>query len=299
MGMVIKVKTVLIGAGSDLGVHVDGAHLGPTKLINDLNDFYKGEVINLVQEKTIIKSKEKLDLRKNEKEIEKFNTTLYNAIDEKIKDAYFPILLGGDHSVAVASALASANNNGNIGIIWFDAHTDYHTFDTTISGNIHGLPLAAITGYKNEELRTFHKGKTINPKNAVIVGARSVDAPEYINLKDAGVSIFTTEDLKEQGIDTIVEKSFAIATNGTNKTHISYDLDLIDPTVAPGVSVPAVNGINKEEAKKINDLILEHIDQVVSYDLVEYNPIRDIDNKTENIALDILKDVISKIENSK
>ena len=104
-------KTILIGAGSDLGVHIDGAHLGPTQLLNDLKDFYKGEKISLIQDETIIKSRNLSDRRKNEYEIDKFNTDLYNNILEKMKQEYFPILIGGDHSVAVASALADAAVN--------------------------------------------------------------------------------------------------------------------------------------------------------------------------------------------
>ena len=145
-------KTILIGAGSDLGVHIDGAHLGPTQLFNDLKDFYKGEKLSYIQDENIIKSRNLSDRRKNEYEIDKFNTKMYNDILEKMKNEYFPILVGGDHSVAVASALADSAINENIGIIWIDAHPDYNTFETTTTGNIHGLPLAAINGYKNNIL---------------------------------------------------------------------------------------------------------------------------------------------------
>ena len=100
-------KSMIFGAGSDLGVHIDGAHLGPTQLINDLQSFYKGETLNITQDENIIKSRNLSDRRKNEYEIDKYNTALYNAMVEKIKQEYFPILIGGDHSVAVASALAS------------------------------------------------------------------------------------------------------------------------------------------------------------------------------------------------
>ena len=122
-------KTFIVGAGSDLGVHIDGAHLGPIQLMNDLKGFYKGESFSLVQNENIIKSRNLSDRRKNEYEIDKFNTQLYKTILEKVKDGYFPITIGGDHSVAVASALASAKVHDNIGIIWFDAHTDYNTFE--------------------------------------------------------------------------------------------------------------------------------------------------------------------------
>ncbi len=290
-------KTFIIGAGSDLGVHIDGAHLGPIQLMNDLKGFYKGESFSLVQNENIIKSRNLSDRRKNEYEIDKFNTQLYKTILEKVKDGYFPITIGGDHSVAVASALASAKVHDNIGIIWFDAHTDYNTFETTVSGNIHGLPLAAITGYKNHELRYFYDGNTIQPSKTVVVGARSIDDWEKDNIKYSGITVFTTEDIKEKGVEAVVEEAFAIAGNRTKGVHISYDLDLIDPEIAPGVSIPEFDGITEEEAMKINELIMKHLDQVVSYDLVEFNPLRDKDRKTEQIAVNLLAQMIRAVEN--
>ena len=183
-------KTVIIGAGSDLGVHIDGAHLGPVQLMNDIKGFYQGEQNLFLQDNDILKSRNLSDRRKNEYEIDNFNTTVYNAIVEKMKQDFFPILIGGDHSVAAASALASAKIHQNIGIIWFDAHADYNTFDTTVSGNMHGLTLAAITGYKNHELRYFHDGNIIQTSKAVIVGARSIDPWEKDNLKYSGITVF-------------------------------------------------------------------------------------------------------------
>ena len=202
-------KTIVVGAGSDLGVNIDGAHLGPVQLINDLKSFYQGEILSLLQDDKIIKSRNLSDRRKNEYEIDKFNTALYNKISEKINENYFPILIGGDHSVSVASALASAKKYKNIGIIWFDAHTDYNTFDTTVTGNIHGLPLAAITGYKNHELRYFHDGEIIKPTKAVVVGARSIDDWEKDNIKYSGLTVFTNDDIKERGLEAVVEEAFS------------------------------------------------------------------------------------------
>lgn len=290
-------KTFIVGAGSDLGVHIDGAHLGPIQLMNDLKGFYKGESFSLVQNENIIKSRNLSDRRKNEYEIDKFNTELYKIILEKIKDEYFPITIGGDHSVAVASALASAKVHENIGIIWIDAHTDYNTFDTTVSGNIHGLPLAAITGYKNHELRYFHDGNIIQPAKTVVVGARSIDDWEKDNIKYSGITVFTTQDIKEKGVEKVMEEAFKIATDRTKGVHISYDLDVIDPEVAPGVSIPEFDGITEEEAMKINEQIMKHLNDIVSYDLVEFNPLRDINRKTEQIAVNLLAQIIRSIEN--
>lgn len=292
-------RTMIFGAGTDLGVNIDGASLGPVQLMNDLKAFYKGESMMFEQDKDIIKSRNLSDRRKNEYEIEKFNTNLYKNMVDKIKEEYFPIMIGGDHSAAIASALASAKVNIDVGIIWIDAHTDYNTFETTVTGNIHGLPLAAINGYKNSELRYYHDGKVIQPSRTVIIGARSIDDAEKDNVRYSGVTVFTTQDIKEKGIKAIMDEAFKIAGYKTKGIHISYDLDIIDPDVAPGVSVPEFDGINEEEAMKINEYIINHMQSVLSYDLVEFNPLRDVDRKTEQIALNLLAQVIRAAENKK
>ena len=292
-------RTMIFGAGTDLGVNIDGANLGPVQLMNDLKAFYKGESMMFEQDKDIIKSRNLSDRRKNEYEIEKFNTNLYKNMVDKIKEEYFPIMIGGDHSAAIASALASAKVNIDVGIIWIDAHTDYNTFETTVTGNIHGLPLAAINGYKNSELRYYHDGKVIQPSRTVIIGARSIDDAEKDNVKYSGVTVFTTQDIKEKGIEAIMDEAFKIAGYKTKGIHISYDLDIIDPDVAPGVSVPEFDGINEEEAMQINEYIINHMQSVLSYDLVEFNPLRDVDRKTEQIALNLLAQVIRAAENKK
>ena len=288
-------KSIIFGAGSDLGVHIDGAHLGPVQLINDLQSFYKGEAQSFTQDENIIKSRNLSDRRKNEYEVDKFNTVLYNAMVEKIKQDYFPILLGGDHSVVVASALASLKVHGDLGIIWIDAHTDYNTFETTITGNIHGLPLAAITGYDCKELTNFITNEYINPKNAVIVGARSIDPWEIGNIRNAGVTVFTTQDIKENGVQNVMDEAFKIALNNTQGTHISYDIDVIDPIIAPGVSVPEINGINDNEAYEIMNYLISRKRDIKSMDLVEFNPTRDINNKTYKIAKKILEEILKEI----
>lgn len=292
-------RTMIFGAGTDLGVNIDGASLGPVQLMNDLKAFYKGESMMFEQGKDIIKSRNLSDRRKNEYEIEKFNTNLYKNMVDKIKEEYFPIMIGGDHSAAIASALASAKVNIDVGIIWIDAHTDYNTFETTVTGNIHGLPLAAINGYKNSELRYYHDGKVIQPSRTVIIGARSIDDAEKDNVRYSGVTVFTTQDIEEKGIEAIMDEAFKIAGYKTKGIHISYDLDIIDPDVAPGVSVPEFDGINEEEAMKINEYIINHMQSVLSYDLVEFNPLRDVDRKTEQIALNLLAQVIRAAENKK
>lgn len=272
---------VIIKAKTDLGVHVDGADEGPDKIYNN-NSI-------VVQKDNIIKSKDKRDLRKNELHINKFNKGLYNQVYKVLESKKFPIILGGDHSLAIGSALASNDYNNGIGVIWVDAHTDFNTFETTRTGNIHGLPLAAIAGYHCEELYSFSKSN-VNPKNIVVVGARSVDPWEIGNVIDAGVTMITTDEVIKMGAEEAIKKAFLIASNGTNGVHISYDLDFIDPVDAPGVSIPETNGIKKDLALQIADEINKY-NNVVSYDIVELNPSRDINNKTEIIAKEVLQKI--------
>ena len=291
--------TMIFVACTDLGVHIDGADLGPVQLMNDIKSFYQGESMLFSKDKDIIKSRNLSDRRKNDYEVEKFNTQLYKNMVSKIKEEYFPIMIGGDHSAAIASALASAKVNIDVGMIWIDAHTDYNTFESTVTGNIHGLPLATINGYKNSDLRSYHDGKIIQPSKTVIIGARAIDDGEKDNVRYSGVTVFTTQDIKEKGVEAIMDEAFKIAGFKTKGIHISYDLDVIDPDIAPGVSIPEFDGISEEEAMKINEYIVKNFKDVLSFDLVEFNPLRDIERKTEQIALNILAHIIRAAENKK
>ena len=284
----------IVNACTDLGVAVDGANLGPDELTKDLRE-KEIRGIYRVYANEENQEKDKDNKKKNLKNINLFNEKLYNTVLDIIENGHFPLTLGGDHSLVIASALASINKNKSLGIIWVDAHGDYNTFDTTITGNIHGLPLAAIDGYEKRDLVGFHNGNFYNPKNTVIVGGRDIDPLEAVNLKDAGVTIFTTEDVHKRGMASVMEEAISIACNGTEGMHISYDLDVIDPIICPGVSVPAKDGINLDEAYEVVDEIIKHKDKLKSLDVVEYNPLKDIDGKTKIIAKTIIKSIINNI----
>ncbi len=286
----------IINACSDFGVHVNGAKFGPEAISKDIQENEIGKKISNYYTLHAEEAKKELDKnnkKKNLGPVNEFNTKLYNLIDEVIKKEEFPITLGGDHVIAIASALASINTNKNMGIIWVDAHGDYNTFETTQSGNLHGLPYAVITNYEKKLLADFHNGNFYNPKNAVILGGRDIDELELPNIQDAGVTLISTEDIHKYGAEAMFKKAMEIALDGTDGVHISYDLDVIDPKIAPGVSIPAVNGINLDEAYKIADLISEEINKstVKSFDLVELNPLLDKDKVTEKIAFEIMQRV--------
>lgn len=286
----------IIAACSDLGVHVNGSNEGPKVLINNINKNNINKIKEINYNNYYKKELGKNNLKKNLNEINNFNKNLYNEVSNSLNNNMLPITLGGDHSIAIASALASINKYTNMGIIWFDAHGDFHTFETTVSGNIHGLPFAAITGYEKKLLSEFHNSNYFNFKNAVLLGARDIDEPDELNnLKNAGVTIITTEDIKKYGINKMAEKAISIASNGTNGIHISYDLDCIDCDIAPGVSVPVKNGINLDEAYSFVDYIIKNKEKIKSIDLVELNPSRDKEKITEKIATKILNKLIKNL----
>lgn len=277
-----------ISACSDLGVHVCGSEKGSLILTEnfDIKNY-------IIKKENIVKSSDPNDLRKNEKYINIFTKKVFDTASEILNNNKTPLLIGGDHSTVIGSALASQKYHKNIGIIWVDAHTDYNTFETTITGNIHGLPLAAINGLC-EDLTNFITTNHINPKNTIVVGYRSkeINADEEMNnIKMTGVTVFTTEDVKKYGPDVIMKKAIEIASNNTNGIHVSLDLDVIDPNIAPGVSIPEIDGISDNDMYLIVDEMLKHKDLVKSIDLVEFNHDLDIDNKTKEIALNILKKI--------
>ena len=284
-------KLDIILACEDLGVHVDGSDEGPKRIAKDLN---LNDTI-LVEKKDYVKEHDVENKKKNLEGVNDFNERLYSTAYNSLENGNKILTLGGDHSLAIASALASIKKNEKMGIIWVDAHGDYNTFETTITGNLHGLPLAVIDGYEKKLLSDFHNGNNYSSKNTVIIGARDLDDLERKNLKDAGVTIFTTKDIKNKGVNEIVNEAINIASSGVKKVHISYDIDVIDPLVAPGVSIPAIDGINEEEAYSIMDSILKHKDLINSFDIVEYNPSRDVNNRTNEIVLKLVNKVINNL----
>ena len=277
-------KITIIEANSDLGVKVDGSNLGPHILSEHFKDKY--DVIK-VDKGNYEKNKDINNKCRNLEAVNDFDERLYNTIlDLKEKDV-FPLNFGGDHTVAIASSLASIKKEESLGIIWIDAHADYNTFETTVTGNLHGLPLAAVNN-RCANLTKFHQGNYYNNENTVIVGGRDIDDWEWPNLEKDHIKVFTTEDIHKYGPEEIMKQAFEIASKNTNGVHVSYDIDVIDPEVAPGVSVPAVGGITKEEALEIANIIPKYKDIIKSMDVVEFNPTNDIDHKTEDLAVEII-----------
>ncbi len=273
----------VILASTDLGVHVDGTNLGPNVIIKYIENKNINEIIDIEKDK-IIKDKDHFNLKKNLDYINKFNSELYLQAYNSLKNGYTPITIGGDHSLAIATALASRDfYKEDIGVLWIDAHTDFNTFETTETGNIHGLPLAAIAGLC-KGLDDF-ANNNVKPQNIFVLGARSIDKKEKIVTNKANINVISTDYLLKHDTKEIIDNIFKAMPS---KVHVSYDLDLIDPFDAPGVSVPEIDGIRKKQAYEIMDCLKKYQQRITSFDLVEYNPTFDKNDKTLKIAIDIL-----------
>ena len=190
-----------------------------------------------------------------------------------------PLSLGGDHSMAVGSVSGVAEfyrkQNQKIGLIWIDAHTDINTPDSSPSGNVHGMPLAAIMGLGPPELANiFGFSPKVRPENCVLVGVRDIDSIEKENVRRAGIGVFTMRDIDERGMRTVIEEALRMAGRGTAGYHVSLDMDWIDPEDAPGVGTPVRGGATYREAHLAMEIIADH-GRMLSFEIVEVNPVID------------------------
>src|SRR3954468_21562216 len=209
-----------------------------------------------------------------------------------------PIVLGGDHSVAAGTVAGVAEfhrrRNQKIGLIWIDAHTDINTPDTSPSGNVHGMPLAAIMGLGPAELSNiFGFSPKVAPENCVLVGIRDIDSIEKENVRRAGVEVYTMRDIDERGMRTVMEEALRAAGRGTAGYHVSLDMDWIDPEDAPGVGTPVRGGATYREAHLAMEIIADH-GRMTSFEIVEVNPVIDEHNRTADLAVELAMSAFGK-----
>jgi len=284
-------KLNIINACSDLGVNITGANLGPKEIKKIIKDNKNINKIIDIECDSSDKSNDPKDMKKNIVKLNEFNSRLYNAITTLNNIDTLNITVGGDHSIVIASALASIKSHEKLGIIWIDTHPDFNTFQTTITGNIHGVPLATVTDNNGYELTLFHKGNYYKNSNTIILGARDIDPKELENLNRCNIKSYTTKDIKTN-LESATLDALEKALENTNGIHLSIDLDVLDPNIAPGISVGFNNGLSKEELFRMLDIILQQKEKIKSIDLVEFNPLYDKDNKTLNIAIEVLEKII-------
>ncbi len=209
-----------------------------------------------------------------------------------------PIVLGGDHSVAAGTVAAVAEfhrrQNQKVGLLWIDAHTDINTPETSPSGNVHGMPLAAIMGLGPAELgNIFGFSPKVAPENCVLVGVRDIDSVERENVRKAGVEVYTMRDIDERGMRTVIEEALRSAGRGTAGYHVSLDMDWIDPEDAPGVGTPVRGGATYREAHLAMEIIADH-GRLTSFEIVEVNPVIDEHNRTADLAVELTLSLFGK-----
>jgi len=232
---------------------------------------------------------------KNLEAVNDINGRLYKKVLETLSAGHFPLIIGGDHSIGAGSATAIQQHFGKIGIIWVDAHGDYNTAESSPSGNIHGMPLAAVTGHGPKEIIPFKEEDSafIDPQNAVLIGARALDAEERANIKKAGLSVFTMADIDKGGMYDVISEAVRIASDGTEGIFLSFDLDAIDPAAAPGVGTPVNGGLTYREAHLLCEY-LATTNKLLGVEIVELNPILDDRNQTGEAAVQMISSLLCK-----
>jgi arginase len=224
--------------------------------------------------------------------------TVCERLAERVAEAHdtgrFPLVLGGDHSIAIGTANGSARDSST-GIVWFDAHADLNTPRTTPSGNIHGMPLAAILGRGDFEGVDWAHCPTVDEENVAIVGLRSVDEPEKEYLHDSDIHAYTMSDIDERGITAVTREALDRATDGVDQLYVSFDMDLLDPDEAPGVGTPVHGGVSYREAHAAMELVhSEAADDLCALDVVEVNSILDRENRTAELACELAVSALGK-----
>ncbi len=294
----------LIGVPLDLGGGRRGVDMGPSAFrIANIGDQIatlgrtivdKGDLPAPIPETQRPADKKKKYIR----DIAKVCQKLYDLTLKSLDEGAFPLVLGGDHSLAAGSVAASADwlqrtSARPLGLIWVDAHGDMNTPATTESGNVHGMPLAALLGQEPAELASIGSTPSVRPLNTVLVGIRNLDQREKEQIKASGVHVFTMKDIDRDGIAKVAERAIELASEGTGGIHVSFDMDVCDPLIAPGVGTPVKGGFDYREAHMIMELVADS-GQLVALDLVEVNPTLDIRNATAEFGTELALSALGK-----
>ncbi|MCA1061447.1 arginase [Rossellomorea aquimaris] len=291
----MKKNISIIGVPMDLGQMRRGVDMGPSAIryagiverlenlgysINDLGDIEIGQAER-------IHNNPDTNLR-NLKAVAEASETLAGKVNDVIGSGDFPLIFGGDHSIAIGTLAGVSPHYENLGVIWYDAHGDLNTGDTSPSGNIHGMPLAVSLGIGHEDLTGIgHSNPKIKPENIVIIGARSLDEGERELIKEKGIKVYTMHEIDRLGMTRVMEESIDYLKGRTDGVHLSLDLDGLDPSDAPGVGTPVLGGISYRESHLAMEM-LEESGMITSAEFVEVNPILDEKNKTATVAVALM-----------
>jgi arginase len=231
-------------------------------------------------------------------EIARVCRKVYASCLQSLDEGAIPLVLGGDHSLAAGSVAASADwvrrtTSKPLGLIWVDAHGDMNTPQTSRTGNVHGMPLAALLGSEPSSLASIGGSPSVIARHTVLLGIRNLDEEEKARIRASGVQVFTMKDIDRDGIARVAERAIALASENTGGIHVSFDLDACDPTVAPGVGTPVKGGFNYREAHMIMELVADS-QRLTALDLVEVNPTLDVRNATAEFATELALSALGK-----
>ncbi len=298
-------KTVhIIGVPLDLGGGRRGVDMGPSAFrIAGLRDQVASLGYAVVDRgdltAPIPETKKPENAKKRyAKEIGRVCQKLYEAAIKSLDEGALPLVLGGDHSLAAGSVAASAawvrrTQDKPLGLIWIDAHGDMNTPETTTSGNVHGMPLAALLGSEPVELSSIGGSPSVLPQHTVLVGVRNLDDEEKAQIRAAGVHVFTMKDIDRDGIAKVAERALQLASADTGGIHVSFDMDVCDPSYAPGVGTPVKGGFDYREAHMVMEMLADSR-RLVALDLVEVNPTLDIRNTTAELGTELALSALGK-----
>lgn len=293
--MMNNLNISLIGVPMDLGQARRGVDMGPSAIR------YAGVVERLeaighqVTDEGDIKissansKTEPHAILRNKKEVLEACDALANKVNEVMENDQFPLILGGDHSIAIGTLAGLGDRYDNLGVIWYDAHADLNTGETSPSGNIHGMPLAVSIGLGDDDLVNIRGfAPKIKPENVIIIGARSVDPGERELIKEKGIKVFTMHEIDKLGMTEVMNQAmWYLKDRNVDGVHLSLDLDGLDPMYTPGVGTPVPGGITYRESHLAMEMLFTS-NMITSAEFVEVNPILDEQNKTADVAVALM-----------
>jgi arginase len=294
----------ILGAPLDLGAGRRGVDMGPSALrLAGLNTRLSslGYQLEDLGNVSVAQQESTPSGPENAKyllHIAKTCSKLAEAVENVLATDNFPLVLGGDHSVATGTLSGVSDffrkRGERVGLLWIDAHADMNTPESSPSGNVHGMPLACCIGRGPRELtHIFDYAPKVEGKNVVLVGIRDVDQRERDMVRESGVTAFTMRDIDERGLPNVMERAIAIANNGTSGFHLSLDMDVVDPDEAPGVGTPVRGGMTYREAHLAMETICD-CSRMVSMEVVEVNPVLDEANRTALLGVELVMSAMGK-----
>jgi arginase len=304
IGGIMKKKVRIIGVPMDLGAGRRGVDMGPSAIrIAGLNQAIAWLGFDVTDAGNVHVHPPEAVTETNARvrylpEITAASEELAAMVETALEEGAFPVILGGDHSIAIGSVAGVASfyrkRNERVGIIWLDAHADSNTPQTTPSGNIHGMPLAALLGHGAKELTDVAGfAPKVLPESTAIIGARSIDPGERELLKSLNVRVFTMTEVDERGMSEVVKEAIEIASRNTVGIHVTMDMDFIDPFYAPGVGTPERGGATYREGHLAMEKIADS-GRVLSVELTEVNPLYDTANQTAQLAVEMILSGLGK-----